>query len=247
MSNFARLLSYVRRAPHHYLAGGLLTLAYAILFPLVPLASRRVIQRIETGAGLSAVGDAAGLLIGLGIVVALARFTSRFFLFRAARQIEYDVRSDLCEHLQRLPQSYFAEHRTGDLMSRAVNDVNSLRMFLGMGVMNLAQTPVLYVTTISAMLLLDWWVALCVLIPYIGFVGVARLFGRHLHAANLDVQEQLGTLSAVVQENAAGVLVALPVSHSHPVGDAEASSTSLDRHPLHPSPEVPVDGRSDPP
>ncbi len=207
MSSLSRLLSYVRRVPRHYLAGGALTIVYAVLFPLVPLASREVLVRIENGSGLEAVAQAAWLLVGLGVVVALARFSSRFFLFRAARQIEFDVRNDLCEHLQRLPQSYFAENRTGDLMSRAVNDVNSLRMFLGMGVLNLLQTPILYLTTISAMLLLDWRVALCVLVPYVAFVGIARVFGRHLHAANLGVQEQLGTLSAVVQENAAGVLV----------------------------------------
>ena len=207
MPSLSRLFTYVRRVPRQYLAGAVLTIAYALLFPLVPLASREVLLRIEIGAGLDAVGQAALALIGLGIVVAFARFSSRFFLFRAARQIEYEVRNDLCAQLQRLPQSYFADHRTGDLMSRAVNDVNSLRMFLGMGIMNLFQTPVLYVTTITAMLLLDWRVALLVLVPYVGFVGVARVFGRRLHAANLGVQEQLGTLSAVVQENAAGVLV----------------------------------------
>ncbi len=207
MSSLSRLLAYLRRVPRQYIAGGLLTVAYAVLFPLVPLASRRVVQRIETSAGLDAVADAAWLLIALGTVVALCRFSSRFFMFRAARQVEFEVRNDLCEHLQRLPQSYFASNRTGDLMSRAVNDVNSLRMFLGMGVMNLFQTPVLYVTTITAMLLLDWRVTLCVLLPYVAFVGIARFFGRHLHAGNLAVQEQLGTLSAVVQENAAGVLV----------------------------------------
>jgi ATP-binding cassette subfamily B protein len=185
----------------------LLTVAYAVLFPFVPLASRRVVQQIESGAGLDAVRDAALVLIGLGVVVAAARFASRFLMFRAARQIEFEVRGDLCAHLQRLPQSYFASNRTGDLMSRAVNDVNNLRMFLGMGVMNLFQTPILYLTTISAMLWLDWRVALCVLVPYVAFVGIARAFGRHLHAASLAVQEQLGALSAVVQENASGVLV----------------------------------------
>jgi ATP-binding cassette subfamily B protein len=174
---------------------------------MVPLAIREVIVHIELGHEMDAVADSAWVLIGLGVAVAFLRFSSRYTLFRAARQIEYDIRNDLCAHLQTLPQSYFAANRTGDLMSRAVNDVNSLRMFLGMGVMNLFQTPVLYATTIAAMLFLDWRVALCILVPYVLFVAIARVFGRRLHAASLAVQQQLGTASAVVQENAAGVMV----------------------------------------
>ena len=207
MAPLSRLYAYVRRDPRQYLAGGLLTLGYAVAFPLVPLASREVVLRIERGEGMDAVSEAALMLIALGVGVALFRFSSRFLLFRAARQSEYEIRNDLCRHLQTLPQSYFASNRTGDLMSRAVNDVNSLRMFLGMGIMNVFQTPVLYLTTISAMLWLDWRVTLWILMPYVLFVVIARVFGRRLHAASLAVQEQLGTVSAVVQENASGVLV----------------------------------------
>ena len=221
MSSLSRLLSYIRRAPRRYIAGGVLTVAYAISFPLVPIATREVVLRIESelGSGSQAalafgggllplwIAEAALALVALSVVVAALRFCSRFLLFRASRQIEYEIRNDLCEHLQRLPQSYFAAHRTGDLMSRAVNDVNNVRMFLGMGVMNLLQTPILYATTISAMLWLDWRVTVWAVAPYLLFVGVARVFARRLHAASLAAQEQLGILSAVVQENAAGVLV----------------------------------------
>ena len=150
MSSLSRLLAYVRRVPRLYIAGGVLTVLYGIAFPMVPLAIREVIVHIELGHEMDAVAHSAWVLIGLGVAVAFFRFSSRYTLFRAARQIEYDIRNDLCAHLQTLPQSYFAAHRTGDLMSRAVNDVNSLRMFLGMGVMNLFQTPVLYATTIAA-------------------------------------------------------------------------------------------------
>src|SRR5262245_7697074 len=90
-------------------------------------------------------------LIELASAVAVVRLLSRIVMFRAARQIEYEVRNDLLAHLQRLPASYFATHRTGDLMSRAVNDLNSLRLFLGMGLMNLVQTPILYVSAFVAM------------------------------------------------------------------------------------------------
>ncbi|MEE8165261.1 MAG: ABC transporter ATP-binding protein, partial [Myxococcota bacterium] len=139
--------------------------------------------------------------------VALFRLSSRIVMFRVGRQIEYRIRNDYFSHMQRLPQSFFHGHRTGDLMSRAVNDINSIRLFLGMGLLNIIQTPVLYVGAIAVMLSIDPWMTLVVFGPYPLAIVVARLFGRRMFAANLAGQEQLGRVSTVVQENASGVLV----------------------------------------
>ena len=133
--------------------------------------------------------------------------SSRYVLFRASRQLEYQLRNDLFEHLQRLPQSYFAQQRTGDLMSRAVNDVNNVRMFLGMGLQNLLQTPILFAGALIVMCWVNWQLALLFLLPYPIFIAIARFFGRRIHIASLAVQEQLGEVSTVAQENASGVFV----------------------------------------
>ncbi len=198
---------YMRRVRGRYVLGAILTVLYAIFFQLVPISVREIVARIEAGQPLEAVSEAVLRLIGVGIAFALLRFASRNVLFRAARRIEFHLRNDLFAHLQRLPQSYFARQRTGDLMSRAVNDINNVRLLLGMGLLNIIQTPVLYVGAIGVMLAVDWRLALWVILPYPLFVGIARLFGRRMHAANLAIQEQLGQLSAEVQENASGVLV----------------------------------------
>ena len=190
-----------------YVLGGALTILFGVLAPQIPLKSRALVQRVEEGAGMGDIAAAAWLLIGVAVLVQLVRFGSRYILFRAARQLEYEMRNDLCGHLQTLPQSYFTAHRTGDLMSRAVNDVNSVRAFLGMGFMHLINTPVLYAAMMVTMVAIDWRVTLWVLAPYLLFVPLGRFWGRRIFQASLEVQEQLGDLSTVVQENAAGVLV----------------------------------------
>jgi ATP-binding cassette subfamily B protein len=92
-------------------------------------------------------------------------------------------------------------------MSRAVNDVNSVRMFLGMGLMGLIQTPVLFVSMAIAMISIDGYVTALVTLPFLLFLPLGSVMRRHMFSASLAVQERLGDLSTVVQENAAGVMV----------------------------------------
>jgi len=207
LSPTARVLSYVRQLRGQYVAGAVFTLAYASCFQLVPLAVREVVARIEAGRPSEAVLEGIWYLAGATLLLTGIRLTSRMVLFRAAREIEYRIRNDFLAHLQRLPQSFFNANRTGDLMSRAVNDITSVRLFLGMGLMNVVQTPVLYLGALGVMAAIDWRLTFWVLLPYPLFILFGRVFGRRMHAANLAVQEQLGQLSNAVQENASGVLV----------------------------------------
>jgi ATP-binding cassette subfamily B protein len=193
------------RARGGYLAGGLLTVGYAALFQLIPLQVRRIVAVLEDDPDrvLGPIRD----LVLISIVFALFRLGSRILMFRVGRDIEYDIRNEYFAHLQRLPQSFFDTHRTGDLMSRAVNDINSVRMFLGMGLLNIVQTPVLYVGAVAVMLGIDARLTFWVLLPYPLFILITRFYGRRMFQANLAGQEQLGRVSTLVQENASGVLV----------------------------------------
>ena len=128
-------------------------------------------------------------------------------MFNIGRQIEYRIRNDYFVHLQSLPQSFYLAHRTGDLMSRAVNDINSIRMFLGMGLLNLLQTPVLFAGALIVLLPVDATLTLWALGPFPLFVLITRHYSRYMFQANLAGQEQLGKVSTVVQENASGALV----------------------------------------
>src|SRR5262245_28841947 len=119
----------MKRERAGYLLGGLLTIGYSILFQAIPLEVRRVVGALERDPArvLGPIRD----LVLVSLVFAVVRLGSRLVMFRVGREIEYDIRNEYFAHLQRMPQSFFDAHRTGDLMSRAVNDINSVRMFLG--------------------------------------------------------------------------------------------------------------------
>jgi ATP-binding cassette subfamily B protein len=224
-----RVTAYVRQFRGRYLLGAALTVAYAVVFQMVPLAVRDVVAQISKAVPSQSVTGAALVLVAVSIVFALLSFASRSVLFSAAREIEYRLRGELFAHLQRMPQSYFAGQRTGDLMSRAVNDVNNVRMFLGMGLLNIVQTPVLYVGAIAVMVHVDWQLTLWVLSPYPLFIFVARFFGRRMHQGTIAAQEQLGLLSSAVQENAAGVFVV----RSNAMEDRERARFALEARALY--------------
>jgi ATP-binding cassette subfamily B protein len=135
------------------------------------------------------------------------RYWSRTLVFNAAREIEYELRNDLFAHLERLPQSFYFRWRTGDLMSRCVNDLGSVRMLLGPGLLSVLQTPILIASFLSAMIALNAKLAILVMLPYPAFILIARVFGRTLHRANLALQEGLAELSNGLQESVSGIAV----------------------------------------
>src|SRR5437870_8924728 len=89
----------------------------------------------------------------------------RRLLTGASRDIEYDVRNDFFGHLEKLPLAYFQSHRTGDLMSRATNDLNAVRMMIGPAVMYSASTMLTFIVALARMLSIDARLTLISLVP----------------------------------------------------------------------------------
>ena len=88
-------------------------------------------------------------LAGVALGAAAVRYFTRTLVFNAARQIEYELRNDIFGHLLKLPQSFYFRWRTGDIMSRCVNDLTSVRLLLGPGLLNVIQTPIMLVSVIA--------------------------------------------------------------------------------------------------
>ncbi|MEB2345558.1 MAG: ABC transporter ATP-binding protein [Deltaproteobacteria bacterium] len=200
-----RLAGYLRRNRGSYLLGSAVTLGYAAAFASVPMLVAWAIRAVEQGLPEAEILRRCGALVVATLARGALRYGSRTILFDAAREIEYEIRNDLFAHLQRLPQSFFQGWRTGDLMSRCVNDLGSLRLMLGPGVLSVLQTPILYGFVLVAMFSLDPLLAALVLIPYPLFVVIARSFGRSMHRSNLDAQEGLAGLGSQLQETIAGI------------------------------------------
>jgi ATP-binding cassette subfamily B multidrug efflux pump len=202
-----RLGVYVRRNRGYYALCVAAILAYNVAFIGVPILVGRVIAAAEAGMPRAEIAERSLWLLGLVIFGAVVRACSRILVFNAAREVEYEIRNDLFAHLQRLPQSFYFRWRTGDLMSRCVNDLNSVRLLLGPALLTVIQTPVLLLGVFAAMFAMNPTLALLVAIPYPLFIAVARAFGRNMHASSLAVQAGLAEMSNQLQESIAGISV----------------------------------------
>ncbi len=207
MSPLARLVPRVLRYRRQFLLGLVclvLTTAFSLLGPWV---LRHAVDDLTAGVTRDKLAVHAGALLGLAVAGGVFRFLARRLLVGASRAIEYDLRNAFVAHLQRLPLAYFHATRTGDLMSRATNDLNAVRMMAGPAVMYMASTGMVFVVSVALMLSIDpvlTLVALACLPP----VSVAvKVFGSAVYRRTERIQAQLSTLSAVVQEGLAGVRV----------------------------------------
>jgi ATP-binding cassette subfamily B protein len=137
----------------------------------------------------------------------VARLGSRFAMLGAGQWVEHDIRADLYARLITLPPAFYHRHRTGDLMSRASNDVGTLRLLAGFGTVMLIGTALVFAGTLGAMLMIDPWLTLFAMAPFPALVVIAKRFNHDVDARSTAVQEQLGALSAKVQENLTGMVV----------------------------------------
>jgi ATP-binding cassette subfamily B protein len=136
---------------------------------------------------------------------AVFQFGMRVILIGISRDVEYDLRNDLFRHLTGLAPDYFARTRTGDIMARATNDLNAVRMMLGPGLMYWGETSLTFLLAITVMLKVDWRLALYAMLPAPA-VSLAMLYsGRVIHARFERIQEMFSDISSRVQENLSGV------------------------------------------
>ena len=147
------------------------------------------------------------LLIGFIAIKGVTSFATRWILIGVSRDIEFDIRNDLLDRLLVMEPEFYVRNRTGELMSRATNDLNSVRMVLGPGIMYSGTTLVTMVSSISVMLILSKSLTLWVLLPAPVVAVVVWYFGKVIHDLYEIIQAALATLSAKVQENLSGVRV----------------------------------------
>jgi len=207
MSLLVRLFPYMRRYRRRF-GWGLCCLVLTTSFSLLgPWVLRYAIDDLTADVTRRKLGLYAVALLGLAVVGALFRFLMRRILVGASRGIEFDLRNAFFAHVQRLPLRYFQTHRTGDLMSRATNDLNAVRMMVGPAIMYLGSTGMVFVVAVSLMLSIDPWLTLVALSPLPLVSVVVKTFGSAIYRQTGQIQAQLSMLSAVVQEGLAGVRV----------------------------------------
>ena len=147
------------------------------------------------------------LLIALVSLRAVLSFWTRWVLIGISRDIEFDIRGGLLNRLLLMEPEFYVRNRTGELMSRATNDLNAVRMVLGPGIMYSGQTIIGMALAILVMSQLSGTLTLWILLPVPVVAVVVQHFGKVIHELYEKIQASLATLSAKVQENLAGVRV----------------------------------------
>lgn len=209
LDSMRRLWSYLAPYRARYAFGTLCLFVTASLAMLVPVLLRDAVDaipRMVRGETTSITPLILGIL-AIAVVQGIARTFSRFVIFNVGRDVEYDLRNDLFRHLERLPLEYYQTHPTGDLMSRLVNDISAVRMMLGPGALNLANTPIYYVYALSIMASIDPVLTVAALAPYPFMLFLVKRFSRRLMEGQLRVQEGLAEMSTLIQENVSGIHV----------------------------------------
>ena len=188
-----------------YVAGFVLLLGTNALGLWIPWLLRDAINAMERGAALGVVATLAGGMIAIALAQSVVRTISRLTILGAARRIVFEIRNAFFGHLQRLGASFYDTHRTGDIMSRGVNDLQILQGFYAPGIMNLFNTAIVYVAVLVLLLRLDVQLTLISLMLYpILMLGVNRL-ARRIYSRSKAVQEQLAAISNRAQENLSGI------------------------------------------
>ena len=169
-----------------------------------PLMIRGAIDSLGA-AGSSLFLRYAGYLLGLAVIKGIFQYGMRVILIGISRDVEYDMRNELFRHLITLAPDYYARTRTGDIMARATNDLNAVRMMLGPGVMYWCETSLTFVLSIAIMVRSDWRLAILAILPAPAVTAAMILFGRSIHDRFEKIQGMFSDISSRVQENLAGV------------------------------------------
>jgi len=208
MKPLGRLLPYLRRHGRPYLAGLLLVLLATGCGVAAPRLLGKAFDRLEHNhaTGQFILWVSGGILL-LAILRGVLLFGGRYQILAASRRIEYEMRNELYAHLVKLSGRYFDMNSTGDLTSRAINDLEGVRMMIGIGIMSIISTGLLVIGALVSMFLLKPGLAALCAVP-LGLISLVMAWtGARMHDLSLAVQEQLALISSRAQENFSGARV----------------------------------------
>jgi ATP-binding cassette subfamily B multidrug efflux pump len=207
MRQLRRLLPYLRRHRPAYLLGLAMVIPATVCGAAVPRLVRYAIDHLQQGGTKSFVLGVAGIVLAAALFRSLFLFASRYLILAASRRIEFDLRNDLYDHLETLSARWYDTNATGEITSRAINDLEGVRMMIGIGVLAIVSTGLLFLISMSIMFATSPSLAALFMLPLLGVSAVMAWTGGKMHDFSMDVQAQLGILSSRAQENFSGARV----------------------------------------
>ncbi|HEY4640176.1 MAG TPA: ABC transporter ATP-binding protein [Thermoanaerobaculia bacterium] len=207
MTPLRRLRYYFDRHKTSLLLGGLCVIGSAVFSLMKPMIVGNAVDELAKAITRGTLIRYALLFVAAAAIEGLFLYLQRSIIIGASRRIEFEMRNDFYAHLQRLPVSYYQEQRTGDLMSRATNDLSSVRMLIGPAVMHSFSSLIVVIGAFVMMMRIDRFMALIASLSVPVIVVLVKFFGQRIHVRFKAVQDYFGDISARVQENLAGVRV----------------------------------------
>src|ERR1700721_1836393 len=198
------LIPYFKKYRRSYVVGTIwvfLTNGVWILFPLV---IRRAVDDLHLGITRHKLVTYALLLLAIAAFKGIFQFLTRWIVIGISREIEFDLRNDLFKHLESLSFSYYQRNRTGDIMARATNDLNAVRMLLGPAIMYSANTMVYTAGALAFMISISPRLTFYTFLPLPVVSIVIQYFARRIHERFERIQAMFSDISARAQENFSG-------------------------------------------
>jgi len=207
MKKLRNLLPYYRP----YLRGTVIGLALVVVSNLFTIAGpyflKVAIDSLQEAPSYATVVRYALLIVLVALLAGASRYGMRELLNGISRRIETDLRNDIFAHLLRLPAEFYDQWRTGDLMSRATNDVLAVRQVAGPAIMYLVNTTTVSLLALGLMLWIDPRLTLVAMIPLAALPPAVLVFGKQIHERFERIQDQFSAISSFAQENLASIRI----------------------------------------
>ena len=201
------LYPYLKKYRRSYAVGTLCVFLNNGIWILFPQIIRRAVDDLHLGVTRQKLLTYALLLLAVAATKGIFQFLTRWIVIGVSREIEFDLRNDLFRHLESLSYSYYQRTRTGDIMARATNDLNAVRMLLGPAIMYSANTIVFTAGALAFMLSISPKLTLYAFLPLPVVSITIQYFGRQIHERFEKIQAMFSEISARAQENFSGARV----------------------------------------
>jgi ATP-binding cassette subfamily B protein len=208
MDDLKKFARYFRPYKKSLITGIICILASVVVALLIPLIVGQAVDDLkQTGVTWGKLTRYSLMILGVSLVSGTFLFLQRRILFGMSRHIEYDLRGDFYAHLVDQPLSFFQDHRTGDLMARATNDLAAVRQLAGPMIMYTLQTIFVVIIILPLMLRISVRLTLLLFVTMPLVSLTVKYFGQQVHVRFEKIQDFFAQISARAQENISGVRV----------------------------------------
>jgi len=204
-SRFQKLIDYLRPHKKATILGIVALFLVNALGVYIPILIRDIVNELQVAINFDTVQNQVFLIFILASIMWVIRMMSRTIIFGVGRQVEFDLKQKIFNHLLILESSYFSESTVGDLINRATSDVDNIRRLLGFAVLSIANTIFAYGLTLPVMLAINLRLTLLSISVYPFMLILVRVFSGKLKDQQMTVQEKLSNISDLIQEDMSGI------------------------------------------